>query len=334
MTEASPAPGEHGLHRSHRRRGDHRRLSVRLRQRGGQRHPAGPDRGLRPHSGSFSPGNGLGFTVGSLLIGCFIGAFFAGRLADVIGRRNVMLLAAVLFLVGALVQGLADDHLIFIIARLLRRHGGRRGERAFARLHLRGRAGEHPRPADDGPADDDHHRPHRRLRGQLFPGRRPPAHSTATFWRRARGLALDVPDPGAAGGDLPRRLVLHSREPALSGRPRARRTGRDSVLDQPVRRRRSRTPRSSEIQASFADDHRPRLQRRAPRRRHAVLGIRPIVWVGIMLAVFQQLVGINVIFYYGATLWQLAGFTERRVAADQHRLRRSSRSPPASSRSC
>jgi len=26
--------------------------------------------------------------------------------------------------------------------------------------------------------------------------------------------------------------------------------------------------------------------------------------------VFQQLVGINVIFYYGATLWQLAGFTE------------------------
>jgi SP family sugar:H+ symporter-like MFS transporter len=40
------------------------------------------------------------------------------------------------------------------------------------------------------------------------------------------------------------------------------------------------------------------------------LGIRKIVWVGIMLAVFQQLVGINVIFYYGSTLWQLAGFTE------------------------
>ena len=61
---------------------------------------------------------GLGFTVGSLLIGCFIGAFFAGTLADAMGRRNVMRLAAVLFLVGALVQGLAHDHTIFLIARL------------------------------------------------------------------------------------------------------------------------------------------------------------------------------------------------------------------------
>src|SRR3954465_783161 len=41
-----------------------------------------------------------------------------------------------------------------------------------------------------------------------------------------------------------------------------------------------------------------------------LLGMRRIVWAGIMLAVFQQLVGINVIFYYGATLWQLAGFTQ------------------------
>ena len=60
----------------------------------------------------------------------------------------------------------------------------------------------------------------------------------------------------------------------------------------------------------------------APAGGRGFLGIRPIVWVGIMLAVFQQLVGINVIFYYGATLWQLAGFTEDRVAADQHRLGR------------
>ena len=62
---------------------------------------------------------GLGFTVGSLLIGCFIGAFLAGRLADLMGRRNVMMLAAVLFLVGALIQGFADSQVVFVIARIM-----------------------------------------------------------------------------------------------------------------------------------------------------------------------------------------------------------------------
>ena len=38
--------------------------------------------------------------------------------------------------------------------------------------------------------------------------------------------------------------------------------------------------------------------------------IRKIVWVGIGLAVLQQLVGINVVFYYGAVLWQAVGFSE------------------------
>lgn len=33
----------------------------------------------------------------------------------------------------------------------------------------------------------------------------------------------------------------------------------------------------------------------------------PIVWVGIGLSVFQQLVGINVAFYYSAALWQSVG---------------------------
>ena len=39
-------------------------------------------------------------------------------------------------------------------------------------------------------------------------------------------------------------------------------------------------------------------------------GLLPIVWIGIALSVFQQFVGINVIFYYSSTLWQAVGFTE------------------------
>ncbi|MGZ9103044.1 MAG: MFS transporter, partial [Rhodoplanes sp.] len=39
-------------------------------------------------------------------------------------------------------------------------------------------------------------------------------------------------------------------------------------------------------------------------------GLLPIVWIGMGLSLFQQFVGINVIFYYSSTLWQIVGFTE------------------------
>ncbi|MEU3183888.1 sugar porter family MFS transporter [Streptomyces sp. NPDC006923] len=39
-------------------------------------------------------------------------------------------------------------------------------------------------------------------------------------------------------------------------------------------------------------------------------GLLPIVWTGIGLAVFQQLVGINVIFYYSSILWQSVGIEQ------------------------
>jgi sugar porter (SP) family MFS transporter len=38
--------------------------------------------------------------------------------------------------------------------------------------------------------------------------------------------------------------------------------------------------------------------------------ITPILWAGLGLAILQQLVGINVIFYYGTMLWQSVGFGE------------------------
>ena len=56
-----------------------------------------------------------------------------------------------------------------------------------------------------------------------------------------------------------------------------------------------------------ADHHRPKLKDLVDT---ATGKIRRIVWVGIGLAAFQQLVGINVVFYYGAVLWQAVGFSE------------------------
>jgi SP family sugar:H+ symporter-like MFS transporter len=62
-----------------------------------------------------------------------------------------------------------------------------------------------------------------------------------------------------------------------------------------------------EIDSSLVSDHhRPKLTDILDKARL----FRPIVWVGIGLASFQQLVGINVVFYYSAVVWGAAGFKE------------------------
>jgi SP family sugar:H+ symporter-like MFS transporter len=62
-----------------------------------------------------------------------------------------------------------------------------------------------------------------------------------------------------------------------------------------------------DIYNSLAHDHKPSFSDLIDKTKNRV---RPIVWVGIGLAVLQQFVGINVVFYYGAVLWQAAGFSE------------------------
>ena len=56
---------------------------------------------------------GTGFNVASMLLGCAIGAFFAGWLADHYGRRNVLIVAAVFFIVSAWGSGIATGSLEF-----------------------------------------------------------------------------------------------------------------------------------------------------------------------------------------------------------------------------
>ncbi|GAA2238876.1 sugar porter family MFS transporter [Kitasatospora cystarginea] len=64
--------------------------------------------------------------------------------------------------------------------------------------------------------------------------------------------------------------------------------------------------RIAEIQGLIASDHQPRFKDLLGGR----FGLLPIVWVGIGLSVFQQLVGINVIFYYSSILWQSVGIDQ------------------------
>ncbi|HEY0249036.1 MAG TPA: sugar porter family MFS transporter [Gryllotalpicola sp.] len=44
--------------------------------------------------------------------------------------------------------------------------------------------------------------------------------------------------------------------------------------------------------------------------RGPAFGLNPIVWIGIILSVFQQFVGINVIFYYSNSLWTAVGLAK------------------------
>src|SRR3954451_25036845 len=61
---------------------------------------------------------GTGFAVASVLLGCAVGAFGAGRLADSLGRRATMLLNAILFLVTAVATGAANSPAFFIAVRI------------------------------------------------------------------------------------------------------------------------------------------------------------------------------------------------------------------------
>src|SRR5881398_2240539 len=253
--------------------------------------------------GSWSPTNGLGFTVASLLIGCFIGAFFAGRLADLMGRRNTMMVAAALFLVCALVQGSASSQIIFVIARIC-------GGMAVGAASVLSPA----YISEVAPAN---------IRGRLTTVQqimiitgltaaflvnyllaKTAGVSTARIWggiEAWRWMFLMQAIPAAIFlialfmiPESPRYLVSKGRGDQALG-------VLTSLFGADIAR-----AKLDEIRATFSEDHRPRLSDiKAPGG-----GIRKIVWVGIMLAAFQQFVGINVIFYYGATLWQLAGFSE------------------------
>ena len=61
----------------------------------------------------------LGFTVAIATIGTILGALVAGKLADRLGRRTVLFIIGGLYILGALGTGLAPTHLILVIFRFV-----------------------------------------------------------------------------------------------------------------------------------------------------------------------------------------------------------------------
>jgi SP family sugar:H+ symporter-like MFS transporter len=247
---------------------------------------------------------GTGFNVASMLLGCAVGAFFAGTLADKLGRRTILIVASLFFTLSAWGSGVAEGSVEFVIYRVI---GGLAVGAAsvlapayiseVAPARYRGRLSSIQQIA---------------IISGLFSAflsnyviARWAGSSTEQFawgyeaWRWMFWLEL-IP---AITFFFALLLIPESPRFLAASRKKDRAL---AVLTRLMGDDEART-KLAEIDASLASDHhRPRLKDIVDHR----YGVRPIVWVGIGLATFQQLVGINVVFYYGAVLWQSAGFSE------------------------
>lgn len=245
----------------------------------------------------------LGFAVASALLGAAVGALSAGRIADRIGRLSVMKIAAVLFLLSALGTGLAQDVWTLIAFRIVGGIGvGVASVIApayiaeIAPARVRGRLGSLQQLAI--------------VTGiflslfvdSLFANAA--GGSGEMFWlglEAWRWMFLAMAVPAVVYGLLAMRIPESPRYLLARGRvAEARRVLSGLVgnvgLDEKIVRISDSLQR--ETKPSWRDLKRP------------TGGLYPIVWIGLGLSVFQQFVGINVIFYYSNVLWEAVGFSE------------------------
>lgn len=244
---------------------------------------------------------GIGFSVSLALVGSMAGAFVAGALSDRIGRLRCMLIAAVLFFISAVGSGAPVGIGDFICWRMLGGIGiGAASVIAPAYI------------AEVSPAN---------MRGRLgslqqlaivmgifvallidFAFGSAAGSAQAPLWfgfKAWQWMFWSGAVPALAYGvcsliipESPRYLVAKGRELEA-----------EQVLTRVINGRAS--AKVKEIRLTIHRKHTPRLSDLC-----GTWGLLPIVWIGMGLSVFQQFVGINVIFYYSSTLWRIVGFTE------------------------
>jgi SP family sugar:H+ symporter-like MFS transporter len=248
---------------------------------------------------------GTGFDVASMLLGCAVGAFFAGWLADKFGRRAVLIVAAVCFIVSAWGSGIATSSPEFIVYRVI---GGLAVGAAsvmapayiseVARASYRGRMSTVQQVAIIVGLTAAFLSNY--VLAQTAGSALKPLWWGYETWRWMFWMELFP-----AGFFLLALLFIPEspRYLAAVGKTEAAR----KVLTR-LYGTKEAEEKIKEIGESMSSDHHlPKLSDIYDKGKSR---IRPIIWVGIGLASFQQLVGINVIFYYGAVLWQSVGFSE------------------------
>ncbi|MFZ7088498.1 sugar porter family MFS transporter [Curtobacterium sp. RRHDQ10] len=244
---------------------------------------------------------GSGFAVASALIGCAFGAYFAGRIADRWGRTRVMFIAAILFFVSSILVGISTGTVDFIIWRLVGGLGiGTASVIAPAYISevspkgIRGRLASFQQLAITLGIFAA------LLSDQLIAlGGGGTASGHFLGLEAWRWMFLVGVVPSVIYGVLALILPESPRYLAAKGRKDDAR----EVL--------TRIVPSDTVDMSL-DEIQDGLERESKQAKGSIrgnrFGLQPIVWVGIILAVLQQFVGINVIFYYSTTLWQAVGF--------------------------
>jgi SP family sugar:H+ symporter-like MFS transporter len=246
----------------------------------------------------------VGLAVASALIGCAVGAYAGGKIADRWGRIVTMVVGAVLFLLSSLGSGFAFGPWDLVVWRVVGGLGiGIASVVAPAYIaeispkQSRGRLTALQQLAITVGIFTA------LLSDALF--QRGSGSAEGDFWFGLdtwRWMFLAGAVPAVIYGVIALRLPESPRYLVLSGRVDDAR----NVLD--------RLWHGEQVDAGIADIQKSIDQDRASDRSGALrgdlLGLRPVIWVGICLSVLQQFVGINVIFYYSTSLWQAVGFDE------------------------
>ncbi len=246
----------------------------------------------------------IGFAVASALLGCALGAYLAVRIADRIGRRWTMIIGAGFFFISAFGSGYAFSVWDLTIWRVIGGLGiGIASVVAPAYIAeispklLRGRLASLQQLAITLGIFTA------LLSDAVFAGAA--GSASAEFWfglEAWRWMLLVCAIPAVIYGVLAYRLPESPRFLVEKGRKDEAQAILASVWKQEDIDRASR-----DLARQIEED---RVAKRTVKLRGNKLGLQGIVWIGIILSVFQQFVGINVIFYYSTTLWQAVGFDE------------------------
>jgi sugar porter (SP) family MFS transporter len=221
-----------------------------------------------------------------LLVGAMVGALTAGRIADVIGRRKTILVTAMIFVAGVLLAAFAPSYWTLIVARFV--IGLAVGSASMTvPLYI----GEVAPP---------------KIRGALVSFNQLMITSgilasylvdyglaNSQNWRLMFGLAA-IPAVILGIGILTQKESPHWLV----------RQGREEEAREVLSLLRA----EQDIDAEIRDVKEvARSETKGSAKELLAGGVRPALWVGIGLAVFQQVTGINTVIYYAPTLLKGAG---------------------------